>query len=376
LRRPLIGLNLLFLQPGRLGGTETYARELIAQYAELAPRIQFVLFLNSDCAKEFDLPYPRFRPVIAPVKAGRPVTRHLVEQFYLPWLVQQSGVDILHSMGYVCPSLVSVPQIVTIHDMAYKRCSGHLSRSKQLFWNFFIPRSARCAEKVIAVSDNARKDMLTFLPIPPDKVTVIHSGVQKVERPSDDAIQAAKARYAIGGDYVLAVGCGRHKRIDLLTEAIQRVRDLRLVVTGLPESGKVPERGPAGIRYVGFVSRPDLVALYAGARAYVTASDIEGFGFTVLEAMMLGTPVVSSNAGSLPEVCGDAALMVTEQNAESYSRAIRAACCDQDLRSRLIKLGAERVEQFSWKVSAEKHLDAYLQLMHYSRKNLSRSVRP
>ena len=359
---PVIGLNLLFLQPGRLGGTATYARELLAQYAELDAPFQYVLFLNSDCAKEFELPYPKFRSVIVPLGAGKPVKRHVVEQLYLPWLVRKNKVDVLHSMGYTCPWLVSVPQVVTIHDMAYRTHSGHLPRSKRLFWNFFIPRSAKWADRVIAVSNDARREMLTFLPIAPDKVTAIHSGVQRVTRPSDAEIEAVKTRYAIDGDYVLAVGCGKHKRVDLVINAIQELPDMRLVVTGLPESGKVPDKAPRGVNYVGFVSRSDLVALYAGARAYVTDSEIEGFGFTVLEAMMVGTPVVSSNGGSLPEVCGDAALMVADQNAGSYSRAIAAVSYDQELRSKLIRLGTERVEQFSWKASADQHLNAYLQL--------------
>lgn len=362
LARAVVGLNLLFLEPGRLGGTGTYARELLSQYALIAPHCDFVLFLNRDSYNEFHLPEPHFRKVLAPVAAGSPLRRHLVEQFLLPSLARRHGVDILHSMGYVCPLLTPIPQIITVHDMLYKRHPEHLPRNKRLFWQFFVPRSVRRAKKVIAVSESARQDILTFLSPPPDKVQLIHSGVGLTKRPAPDEIEATRLRYGISGDYILAVGCGRHKRVDLIVEALRNLPTLQLVVTGVPESGNIPTDAPDNVRYVGFVDRQDLLALYAGARAYVTASEMEGFGLTVLEAMMVDTPVVSSDAGSLPEICGDAASIVPGANPEKYADAIASVCFDQSVRNSLIDRGKKRAAAFSWRASAQKHLQLYLQV--------------
>jgi glycosyltransferase involved in cell wall biosynthesis len=180
--------------------------------------------------------------------------------------------------------------------------------------------------------------------------------------PAAEQISAVRQRYGIRGSYILTVGCGRHKRVDLIEKSLQALSGLQLVVTGLPESGVIPANTPEGVRYLGFVSYKDMLPLYAGASAYVTASEMEGFGFTVLEAMMVDTPVICSGAGSLPEICGDAAYFVYAQDPAEYARAIETVCFDGKTRDDLIAKGRRRVREFPWRASAEKHLSLYTDL--------------
>jgi glycosyltransferase involved in cell wall biosynthesis len=362
MRNPVIGLNLLYLQPGRLGGTETYAKELLKQYEQISNSFEFVLFLNRDSYDDLQVPGKQFRKVLVPIKKGNPARRIMVEQAILPWLVRKHGINILHSMGYVCPLLASSLHIVTIHDMLYERHPEYLPASKRIFWQIFVPQSVRRAAKVVAVSETTRQDILKFLRIQPEKVVSILSGITPVEMPAAEQITAVRQRYGIRGNYILTVGCGKHKRVDLIENAVRELTGLQLVVTGLPESGVIPDNAPEGVRYLGFVNSADMPALYAGASAYITASEMEGFGFTVLEAMMTDTPVVCSDAGSLPEICGDAAYVIHGQDPAEYARAIAKVCFDEKIRDQLTARGRKRVKEFPWRASAEKHLSLYAEL--------------
>ena len=359
---PRIGLNLLYLQPGRLGGTETYAKELIKQYAQIPSPFKFVLFLNRDSYDDLQVSGEQFCKVLVPIEKGNPLKRHAIEQAVLPWLIRKHGIDILHSMGYVCPLFASSLHIVTIHDMLYKRHPEYLPTGKRVFWQVFIPLSVRRATKVVAVSETTRQDVIKFLRAAPEKVVSIPSGINPVETATAEQIAAVRQRYGIRGSYILTVGCGKHKRVDLIENSLRELSGLQLVVTGLPDSGVIPANAPEAVRYLGFVNSEDMPPLYAGARAYVTASEMEGFGFTVLEAMMADTPVICSDAGSLPEICGDAALIVYAQDAREYAQAIKKVCFGEEIRDELIARGRRRVREFPWSASAEKHLSLYAEL--------------
>lgn len=356
---PRIGLNLLYLQPGRLGGTETYAKELLKQFAAIPNPFEFVLFLNRDSYDELQVSGGQFRKILVPIEKGNPLKRIAVEQTVFPGLVRKHGIDVLHSMGYVCPLFAAARQVITVHDMLYKRHPEYLPAGKLAFWKIFVPLSALRAEKVIAVSETTRQDVLKFLHISADKVVTIHSGVSPTPKATEAQISSVRLRYGLRGSYLLTVGCGKHKRVDLIEKSLRGVASLQLVVTGLPETGEIPAKPTEGVRYLGFVSSEDMPALYAGAAAYITASEMEGFGFTVLEAMMAETPVICSSAGSLPEVCGDAAQIVSEQDSAAYARAIERVCFGNELREQMIARGKMRVRAFPWRASAEEHLSLY-----------------
>jgi len=359
---PRIGLNLLYLQPGRLGGTETYAKELLKQFAAISNPFEFVLFLNRDSYDELQVFGQQFRKILVPIEKGNPFKRIAVEQTVFPRLVRKHRIDVLHSMGYVCPLIAPVRQVITVHDMLYKRHPEYLPAGKLAFWKMFVPLSALRARKVVAVSETTRQDVLDFLHISEDKVVTIHSGVSPAVKATAAQISSVRQRYGLRDNYLLTVGCGKHKRVDLIEKSLPGVTGLQLVVTGLPETGEIPGNSTEGVRYLGFVSSEDMPALYAGATAYITASEMEGFGFTVLEAMMAETPVICSSAGSLPEVCGDAAQIVYEQDSAAYARAIGRVCFGKELREEMIARGRMRVSAFPWRASAEKHLNLYARL--------------
>ncbi|ABF42826.1 glycosyl transferase, group 1 [Candidatus Koribacter versatilis Ellin345] len=356
-----VGLNLIYLQPGRLGGTEVYARELLQEIEEQNQEFDFVLFLSPESYETVNYVSSRFRKVRVPISSQSPSKRHLLEQTILPRLIAREGIDLLHSMGYVCPLLAECKQVVTVHDMLYEVHPEYLSKLKLLFWRFFVPRSVRRSVRTIAVSQNAKEDIVKYCGVDSARVVAIHSGI-RFQPPADEAqVTATLDKFGIKRPFVLAVGCGRHKRVDLIEEACRQL-DVQLVVTGLPESRVVPHRTERTF-YAGFVSAEDLRALYAAAEVYATASSMEGFGLTLLESMMQNTPVISSAAGSLREVGGDAILAIETPTSAALAKAISEVMLDRQLRDRLVNAGKQRLGQFTWKESARRHLDVYREVL-------------
>lgn len=364
---PSIGLNLAYLQPGRLGGTETYARELIRELQQQNSEFQFVLFLNPESFETFECQSPNFRKVLVPISAESPAKRHILEQSLMPRYAARERVNLLHSLSYVVPLLARCEQIVTVHDMLYAVHPELLTKAKRNFWRFFVPRSVRRASRTITVSEASRKDIVRYCGVDESRVVAIPLGVRSSPRAAKEEIEQVLAKYEVEPPYALAVGCGKHKGVDRIERACELLnkqfgQELKLVITGLPESRTVPPRSK-DVAHLGFVPSDELRALYAGATVYVSASRMEGFGLTLLESMMQGTPVVSSTAGSLPEVGGDAMLAVADPTPEALASAIARVVRDADLRAGMVEAGFRRVEQFQWSKTASRHLELYGELL-------------
>jgi glycosyltransferase involved in cell wall biosynthesis len=245
-----------------------------------------------------------------------------------------------------------------------------------------IGRALEKAELVLTVSDSSKRDLLTFFEVSPDKVVVIPNGLDSAitEGLSVEELAQVKERFQIFGRTVLFVGNIKpHKNVERLIAAFAKVRedpefsDLTLIVVGddiskYPSLRRTVERHQVrrNVRFFGFVPELTLVALYKIADVFAFPSLYEGFGLPPLEAMANGTPVVTSNISSLPEVVGNAALTVDPYNIDKIAEAIGEILSDRALRSRLIADGYERAKQFSWEGSAAQVHQAYRQALGIS----------
>ena len=264
-----------------------------------------------------------------------------------------------HSLALACPC----PAVVTVHDLSFERDPAVMGLRDRLIFRAVVPRSARRAARVLAVSERTKRDLIELYGIRDQKIVVTPNGVDPLfspEGPTPD-----------GDAYALFVGALQFRKdpqaaIDAL--ALLGDDDLRLVLVGPDKGGRVDaeraaeRRGLSGrVELRGHVPRDELATLYRGAACLVFPSRYEGFGLPVLEAMASGTPVVATTAGALPEVAGDAAILVEPGNPVALAGGIERALAD---RERLVAAGLERAKRYDWSETARRTLEVYRELLN------------
>lgn len=276
------------------------------------------------------------------------------DQYVLPRVLRRSGVDLFWSPYYKMPLRCPCPGVITIHDLipwVVTDASGSAPRRggpKQRWMRVLASRASR----VLTCSEYSKRDMVETLDIAADKISIVPVGMDRLPgcRPEQEAIDRARARYGLPAAYVLYVGrFDTHKNVEMLAAAWGRLETgLRdrypLVLAGSGRCRSVREGD--GIILPGFIDDKDLDAVYAGARAFAFPSLYEGFGLPPLEAMASETPVVCSGAASLPEVVGDAAILIDPLHEPAWARALERVLTDEDLRQRLIERGKKRAALF------------------------------
>lgn len=290
------------------------------------------------------------------------------------------GLDIIHDPNGIAPFLAQrdiTRRVVTIHDaFAYVDPSTH-NRLDTWRYRWMLPYAVRCADAVITVSECSRRDLVRFLGLPTERVSVIGGGVEPrfVAIEDGEARRTILAKYGIAGRYMLYVGSiNARKNIARLFEAYAMVRgkfpDVTLVIGGkrqwrTAEIDATWQRLNLDdhVHFTGYVDDADLPALYSAAELFVFPSLYEGFGLPPLEAMACGTPVITSNSSSLPEVVGDAALLVEPHNTANIADAMVQLLGDVPLQAELRRRGFTQARRFTWEQAAQETKIVYQRLM-------------
>ncbi|HET9494547.1 MAG TPA: glycosyltransferase family 1 protein, partial [Chloroflexia bacterium] len=253
--------------------------------------------------------------------------------------------------------------VVTVHDLGYLYYPEAHTRFSRLYLHLSTMYSARAARRVIAISEATKRDLVERYRIQPRKIRVVYHGRDEAFVPVLDpaVLQATSAKYGIEGAYCLHVGTLQpRKNLGLLVDAWAMLRERmqsppKLLLAGKrgwlyePLMRSVEERELGGlIRFADYVDRPDLPALYSGALALTFPSLYEGFGLPALEAMSCGTPVIASSASSIPEVVGDAGLLLDPHDAASWAGAVERLASDNGARRDMSRRGLERAAAFTW----------------------------
>jgi glycosyltransferase involved in cell wall biosynthesis len=298
----------------------------------------------------------------------------LREQVDLPRILRRYKVDLLHSPHFLLPLIRPCPAIITIHDVIYLACRQDLpSRLGRVYYHLMMAAAVRLAKRVITDSEFSKRDIVRHLGADAGKIEVIYPGVSREFQPINDpaALRAVRRRYGIERDYILYTGIyAPRKNHAGLLRAFRNFLELGgeadLVIAGPLKKGALQlprlasELGLSHrLKLTGFVGDDELRALYSGARLYACPSLYEGFGFTVLEAMACGTPVVCSPETSLPEVAGPAAWYANPRIPEEFGEALFRVFTDSTLRMSLIAKGAENLKRFCWERAAARTLAAY-----------------
>ncbi len=354
-----VGLNLVFLIPGETGGMETAARETIPHLAA-RDDLRLTLFVNREAAGTFG---GVAEEVVVPVNATSRIQWVRGEQQHIPRLAARHGCEVVHSLGSTAPLRGAFRRVTTIHDLNYRKVPESHFGLRGLGMRALVPAAARRSQRIIVSAASTRHDLRDLLKVDPSKVDVVPLGVSP---PVGEPTAAAELRAALDlpdGPVVLCPGAKRpHKNAHGVIEALGLMEDPpTIVVTGYgsPYEQRLRDLADARgvtLRLPRYLDRAGLDGLYALASCVVVASYYEGFGLPVLEAMVRGVPVVSSNRASLPEVAGDAAVLVDPSDPREIRRGIEQALADPEP---LRASGLRRAAGFTWERTAKLTAETY-----------------
>jgi glycosyltransferase involved in cell wall biosynthesis len=359
-------------------GVGTYVRNVVRRLARIDPETAYFLFCQpADEATLRDLA-ENFVPVVDD-SAGYSLREHIS----IPRKLRQLKADLLHSPHYVVPLLCPTPSVVTIHDCIHLLFPQYLaSRFSWRYAHFMMGSAIKRSALVFTVSEASRRDILHFYPwADPDRVHVVPNALDAylLEDPGEEEMERVRERYQIRGRFILYAGNIKpHKNLERLISAFGLLKrqgsgheDVKLMIVGSAEENKyaalrrvVEVTGVrSDVRFFGFVPDRTLAALYRLASVFAFPSLYEGFGLPPLEAMACGTPVVTSRISSLPEVVGDAAVLVDPYRHEDIASGLARALDDAPLRAELVARGRERVKAFSWERSVKAIHAGYMKVL-------------
>ncbi len=350
-------------------GIGTYIRNLLRQLARIDRDTEYVLL-----CREPDLGIaaqlgPNFRSVREPSP-----NYSLREQIHVPWVLRRERPDVYHAPHYVLPAAVRCRSVVTIHDCIHLMFPQYLpNKAAYAYARASMWAAARRSDRILTVSEASKRDILSLFNVKPEKIVVVYNAIDEhfSATPSEEHVARIRERYQLDHKFVLYVGNIKpHKNLVRLIEAFSELRrthdDLKLLIIGdeiskLPALRRAVHRNKLHkyVRFLGYLKDDTLTVLYRLASVFVFPSLYEGFGLPPLEAMASGTPVVTSNVSSLPEVTGDAAVLVDPYDVDSIGDGIRRILDDPQLAEALRIKGLKRAREFSWERSVEKTQRVY-----------------
>jgi glycosyltransferase involved in cell wall biosynthesis len=373
-----VGVNLLWLVPGVVGGTEGYATGLLERLVE-RDDVEVVAFALPDFVKAYPALAAAARTVVAPMPAGRHVVRRvLVENGWLPRHLRAQYIGLVHHLGGIVPPGCRVRSVVTLHDLQYLSYPAYFSAAKRRYLAATQRSSLKRAEVVMAVSDFTRAQAIEAFDLDAGKVVVVPPVIRPLPAVSDQRRATVLRELDVRGDFILyPAATYPHKNHDVLVKAFAEVvknHDVSLVLTGAIGAGAwgsahstrakisdlVARLGlDRHVRMPGYVTAEQLAALYHDASMLAFPSRFEGFGIPVVEAMSAGCPVIAADATALPALVGDAGLLVSPDDVGGWADAMIGLLDSPEARARLSDAGRARAAELAAVDSVARVVDAY-----------------
>jgi glycosyltransferase involved in cell wall biosynthesis len=354
-------------------GIGTYIRNLLRHLARMDDRTDYVVVCRPEDRETLAALGENFRAV--PETAGNYT---LAEQVKIPMALRRERVTLFHAPHYVLPPLIRCRSVVTIHDCIHLMFPQYLpNRFAFDYARTSIRGAAKRATRVLTVSESSKRDILKYVDTQPEKIDVIYNAYDErfAIDPAEEDVVRVRERYQLQDEFVLYAGNVKpHKNLERLIDAFQIVRKrgldhLKLVLIGDDISKYTALRRAVHrhqlhkyVRFLGYLPEETLAVMYRLAAVFVFPSLYEGFGLPPLEAMASGTPVVTSNVSSLPEVAGDAAVLVDPYDPVAIADGIYRVLTDEQLRKDLRHRGVARAGMFSWEQSVRRVRKIYAEV--------------
>jgi glycosyltransferase involved in cell wall biosynthesis len=362
-----IAVNTRFLLKGKLEGIGVFTHESLQRITRAHPEHEFIFI--------FDRPYhPSFIyssniiPVVIPPPARHPLLWYLWFEWALPRVLRKYKPDVLLSPdGYLSLSS-NVPTLLVLHDLAFEHYPEYVPGLVGKYYKHYTPKFAQYAKRIATVSEYTKRDVMQLYGIAPTKIDVVYNGIKDVYKPlAASAQQAVRDEYTNGAPYLVYVG-SIHPRKNLvrLFQAFDAYKQQtnspdKLVIIGAKgwQYGDIMTTynamtHKAEVVFLGHLEAEQVASLVASARAMAYVSIFEGFGIPIVEAFASGTPVITSNTSSMPEVAGDAALLVDPTSVEEITAAMCQLYQQLETAEALRQRASVQLQKFSWEQTAQK----------------------
>jgi glycosyltransferase involved in cell wall biosynthesis len=362
-----VGIDTLFEDPAVGTGGVTYIHNLVHRLAEIDEN-EYVLYVSPQNRGLFDIDRPNVRHVLCPWSKERRLSTIAYEQTVLPFLARRDRLDVFHAPGNIAPAWLPCASVLTVHTLHHWLHPEMLPLDRRVFRRALMPRSARRAEAVIAVSDYVKHELERIVGLPSDKVVTVYLGA-----PEDAPATSEDLAVDVPDGSILFVSAlWPYKNAEVVIRALARLRERHVdgrpvVIAGTgsvqyeSDLRELARRSGVAdaVHFVGHVPQARIGAVYARAAVVVYPSLEEYFGLPALEAMAAGVPLIASDRSSIPEVVGDAGVLVPATDADAVADAIARVLGDEAFREDLVARGRERVRRFTWERAARATADVY-----------------
>ncbi len=361
-----IGINALYLLPGKVGGSEVYIRNLVKWLENQDSDDEYFIFINRESQGIFEQIAPGMNIVSCRINASSRPARIMWEQFILPFQIRRHGIDILLSAGMTAPFICPATSVLVIFDLQHINQPDNFSKPYLAFLRAIIYLSAKSADGIITISNKVREDIVKYYKILPDKIAVTYLAIDhNVFRPRDNSdIRRIREKYHLPERFMLYPASSLpHKNHERLLQAHLRIRekskDMKLVLIGARDKGydvieeKINKLGlQDDVIFLGWLPFEDIPLLYCASSVFVFPSLHEGFGIPILEAMGCGVPVICSDIEPIKEIAGEGASFVDPYDPVNVAEGVLSVLSDDNMRLGLIEAGFKRAKEFSWENTA------------------------
>jgi glycosyltransferase involved in cell wall biosynthesis len=361
-----IAVNTRFLIKDKLEGIGRFTYETLKCMVLQHPEHEFIFLFDRDFDKEF-----LFAGNVKGIKLSPPARHPVLFVWYFEWSVYRALKKIKPDVFLSCDGFLSlrtpIPQVAVIHDLAFEHYPEDVSFAAQIYYKFFFPRFARKAAHICTVSQFSKDDIVDKYHIAANKISVIYNGASAMFKPANEAMkQTVKAKYTSGENYFVYVGALQpRKNISRLLQAFDKFKvndttSCKLLIVGRKawktkdiETTYEQMKFKEDMVFTGWISDKELAIILASAMALTYIPYLEGFGIPILEAMQCGTPVITGNITAMPEVAGDAGILVDPFDADKIAAAMHEMNTNEKLRNELSQKALLQAMKFSWEKTAE-----------------------
>jgi glycosyltransferase involved in cell wall biosynthesis len=366
--RKKIAVNTRFLIKNKLEGIGLFTYETLKRITLAHPEVDFYFLFDRKYDAEFIFGKNVYPVVLFP-QARHPFLWYWWFEISVAGWLKNNNPDLFVSPdGYACLD-TKVPQVLVIHDLAFEHFNNHVYGLVRYYYRYYMPRFARAAARIATVSKFSKNDIMQQYHIDAGNIDIVYNGAKEIYKPADETTkQRIKKQYTDGEDYFVYLGAIHpRKNVKNLLLAFDKFKSesndkqLKLLLIGRKAwdfsdvDGAYEEmRFKRDVKFLGHLAPTELVEILGSAMAMTYVSLFEGFGIPIVEAMSCGVPVITSNVTSMPEVAGDAALLINPESVAEIAAAMEKMASDEELRKTLIEKGNKQVLKFSWQLSADK----------------------